>query len=343
MHPMTGQLRQPLWSRLVRWVLVVAVVAAIGYFGYMGWEGSAQLVHPPHPNTSCQTPGSLKGWQYEAINYDRAADDALHAQEADLNDCASPGAPAGTDVVASDGIKVAGWWIPAAAGIGPKGPTVVLVHGYGDNKSGMLPYAAFLHDRYNLLLFDLRNGGQSSGDKTTQGIEERRDLEAMLDWLVRTKAPQKIVAFGQSMGGQTSINVVAHDQRVVALILDSTHDRLATAMVARIHNAGYPLGEVGYLAIALGTWIRTGENVLSEDPIEALPALVDRPVLLLQGGSDIDVPPASADRMAAAARAAGVDLELHVCAPATHGHLDEECPADYGKWLNDFMARALGG
>ena len=136
MHPMTGQLRQPLWSRLVRWVLVVAVVAAIGYFGYMGWEGSAQLVHPPHPNTSCQTPGSLKGWQYEAIHYDRAADDALHAQEADLNDCASPGAPAGTDVVARDGTTVAAWGIPAAAGTGPQGAPAPVDPGSGTRPGG---------------------------------------------------------------------------------------------------------------------------------------------------------------------------------------------------------------
>jgi len=326
---------------VARWAVLVVAVAAVGYFGYMGWEGSNQLVHPPHPNASCRTPASL-GWEYQAINYDRALDDQLHAREANQDSCSTPGAPAGDEVVASDGVKVAGWWIPAASAIGPQGPTVVIVHGYGDNKSGMLQYAVFLHDRYNLVLFDLRDGGQSTGDKTTQGITERHDLEAILDWLVRSRAPTHLAVFGQSMGGQTSINVVAHDPPVGALILDSTHDRLATAMAARIHNAGYPLGEVGYLAIALGTWIRTGENVLSQDPIEALPALGTRPVLLLQGGSDIDVPPASADRMAAAAKAAKVDLELHVCPSATHGHIDEECPDDYGPWLNNFLERALG-
>ena len=338
---MTSEPRRAGLFGVARAAILIVTIAAVGYFGYMGWVGSDQLVHPPHPNADCRTPTSL-GWDYEAINYDRALDDQLHAQEANQSACSKPGAPAGGAVVSSDGIKVAGWWIPAAGSIGPKGPTVVVVHGYGDDKSGMLQYAVFLHDRYNLVLFDLRNSGQSSGDRTTQGISERHDLEAILGWLVSTKAPTKLVVFGQSMGGQTSINVVAHDPRVAALILDSTHDRLATAMVARIHNAGYPLGEVGYVAIALGTWIRTGENVLSQDPIAALPGLGARPVLLLQGGSDIDVPPASADRMAAAAKAAHVSLELHVCPSATHGHIDEECPGDYGPWLNDFLGPALG-
>jgi pimeloyl-ACP methyl ester carboxylesterase len=327
--------------RLLRWGIVLVAVVTIGYFGYMGWEGSEQLVHPPHPNTDCRTPAAL-GWAYDAINYSRADDDELHAGEANLEDCSSQGAAPGDEVVSSDGIRIAGWWIPAA-GIGPDGPTVVIVHGYGDNKSGMLDSATFLHDRYNLVIFDLRNSGQSTGELTTQGNAEQRDLAAILDWVVRTRAPSQLAVFGQSMGGQTAINVVAHDPRVTALILDSTHDRLATAMSARIGNAGYPFGEVGFLAVALGSWIRSGEFVLGSDPIEAIDELGAQPVLLLQGGSDIDVPPDSADRMAAAAEAAGVDLELHVCEAAAHAHLDEDCPQEYGEWLNDFLERVLGG
>jgi hypothetical protein len=46
--------------------------------------------------------------------------------------------------------------------------------------------------------------------------------------------------------------------------------------------------------------------------------------------------------MAAAAKTAHVSLELHVCPAATHGHIDEKCPKDYGPWLNDFLGRALG-
>jgi pimeloyl-ACP methyl ester carboxylesterase len=328
-------------GRVLRIFSGLMLIVAIAYFGYMGWQGSEELVHPPHPNAACYTPGTL-GWAYEAINYDRASDDDLLARGDDLAHCSAPGEVAGSEVVTSDGIRIAGWWIPAAES-GPDGPTVVIVHGYGDNKSGMLEYATFLHDRYNLVLFDLRNSGQSTGTLTTQGSQEQRDLAAILDWVVGVKRPAQLVVFGQSMGGHTAVNVVAEDPRVEALILDSTHDRLSTAMVARIGNAGYPLGEVGYLAVALGSWVRSGENVLASDPIDAVVRLGSRPVLLLQGGSDRDVPPSSADRIAAAATAAGVDLDLQVCEGADHGRLDETCPDDYGRWLNDFLERVLTG
>jgi len=326
--------------RVIRILIGLMLMVAIAYFGYMGWQGSEELVHPPNPNAACYTPATL-GWAYEAINYDRTSDDELLTREDDLAHCSAPGQAADSEVMASDGIRIAGWWIPAAAEIGPDGPTVVIVHGYGDNKSGMLEYATFLHDRYNLVLFDLRNSGQSTGTLTTQGSQEQGDLAAILDWVVDVKQPAQLVVFGQSMGGHTAVNVVAEDPRVEALILDSTHDRLSTAMVARIGNAGYPFGEVGYLPIALGSWIRSGENVLASDPIDALIRLGSRPVLLLQGGSDRDVPPSSADRMAAATAAAGVELELRVCEGADHGRLDETCPDDYGRWLNDFLERVL--
>lgn len=42
-----------------------------------------------------------------------------------------------------------------------------------------------------------------------------------------------------------------------------------------------------------------------------------------------------------AAEAAGVDVTVHVCADADHGKMDEVCAADYGTWLNEFLARAL--
>ena len=328
--------------RPVGLLIGLLLVGSIGYFGYVGWEGSDQLVHPPDPNRDCRTPAVL-GWEYEAINYDRATDDEMLARETNPLECSAQGAEPGNEVVAEDGVRIAGWWIPAETPLPRDGATVVVVHGYGDNKSGMLENAIFLHDRWNLVLFDLRNSGQSTGDRTTQGIDEQRDLEAILDWVELNRHPHQLAVFGQSMGGQTSVNVVARDPRVQALILDSTHDRLSSAMTARIRNAGYPFGEVGYLSIALGTWLRTGANVLAADPIEAIDEMGDRPVLIIHGGADRDAPTEGANHMFETAGDAGVPVELHLCPLADHGKSNDVCADDYGAWLNDFLVRALLG
>lgn len=323
---------------LLRSAAILLGAILIGYFGYVGWEGSGQLAHPPDPNRDCRTPADL-GWAYEAINYDIATDEDLRAREPARQDCASFGQEAGEAVVTDDGIRLAGWWIPSSSGSAADGPTVVLVHGYGLSKSSMLDHAVFIHDRYNLVLFDLRNGQQSTGDITTQGIREQRDLEAILDWLERTKAPERIAVLGESMGGHTAVNVAARDARVDALILASTHDTLRRAMVARVDNAGHP-GELVWPAIWVGSWLRTGENVLGQDPIAAVDD-IRVPLLLMHGGADRDAPPASAEELHRAAEAAGVDVTVHICADADHGKIDEVCAADYGTWLNEFLDRAL--
>ena len=162
--------------RIVTWLLVIAVVAGIGYTAYVGYEGSRMMVSVDDGRSrDCQTPDVLFGWEYEAINYDIADDAALKAANPDMSDCSSQGAKAGTDVVTTDGVQIAGWYVPAANGVGPTGPTVVLMHGFSGNKSGILPYAVGLHDDFNLVAIDQRNEGRSTGDETTAGVLEQND------------------------------------------------------------------------------------------------------------------------------------------------------------------------
>lgn len=323
-----------------RIVVGVLLLTGLGYFGYMGMEGSHRLVNLHHPNTDCRTPSAL-GLAYEAINYDIASDSELAAREANASACSAPGTPLGNELVSGDGVRLAGWYVPAASEIGPEGPTVVLNHGWNDSKSGMLEYVRFFHDRFNLVLFDYRNHNQSADSQTTQGINEQQDLVAVLDWLVTTKRPDRVILWGQSMGGHAAVNVAADDTRVDALILDSIHARVQTPMANRIRNAGYPLGEVGYLAVVLGARIRTGVDVLADDPITAIDDLGSRPLLLLHGCRDDTIPISEVGALRDAALAAAVDTRVEVCAEAGHGTLNEVCPADYQRWIDEFADEVL--
>lgn len=328
-------------NRVARTLLSVVLVTAVAYFGYMGMEGSHRLVNGFQTNSDCRTPDQL-GIAYEAINYDIQTDAALAARESDMSDCSAPGQAAGDEVITADGVRLAGWYVPAASGIGPGGPTVILVHGWNDNKSGLLEDLPFFHDRYNAVLFDLRNTNQSQASQTTQGINEQRDVVAMIDWLVATKGPERIVLWGQSMGGHTAVNVAADDPRVDGLILDSTHSRVAVPMTNRIRLASYPFGEVGFLAIAFGAWIRTGVNILADDPVTAIDDLGDRPVLLIHPGHDDTIPLADAVALRDAALAAGVDARLEVCLDSGHGGPNDVCPDDYQRWIDALMERVTG-
>jgi uncharacterized protein len=329
-------------TRITQWVsfaVAALLVALIAYLGYVGYEGSRQLTDPPSDSTDCRTP-AVSGWPYEAINYPVETDAELQA-EAEPKDCTRQGAAAGDALTAFDGTRLAGWYIPSASGSGPAGPTVVMVHGWGSNKSAMLDRAAILHDAYNLVIVDLRNHGQSEAAPTTQGIREARDVEAVVDWLESAKAPDWIALFGVSMGGVTALNEADDDPRIDAVILESTHATIANAAQARIDAAGYPLSLPGSWAVLLGTLVRTGEDVSSADAVQAIARLDERPVLIISGGQDEAIGENAATELLAAAEEAGSRAELHVCEEAGHASALDTCPGAYPDWVLGFLERAL--
>ena len=329
----------------VRRILVVLIAVAIlalgGYVGYVAAIGPSGLLHPT-PAADCRTPDDRFGWAYEAINYDIADDAVLRAANADMTSCANQGAEAGTAVVAADGIPIGGWYIPAANGAGPTATTVVLVHGWGDNKSGLLKYAAAFHDRFNVVAFDLRNGGRSGSKDTTFGLDEQHDLEAILDWLVGEKAPGHIAVMGNSMGGGTTLIAAAGDPRIEAVILDSTHARVAEVLDRRMDvDEGLPVVPTTW-ALTTSIRILNGYDLDEADPVRYVAALGERPLLVIHGTADRnDVPAKSADVNVAEARDAGVDVELHMCEGGTHGKLVEACPDDWAAWAVSFLDRVF--
>ncbi len=329
-------------TRIASWVgfaFAAVLVALVAYFGYIAYEGSRQLADAPSDTADCRTP-ALMGWEYEAINYDIGTDAALQA-EADPESCAAQGAAPGDALVGPGEVGLAGWYVPSASGTGPAGPTVIVAHGWSSNKSNMLDRAAALHDAYNLVLFDFRNHGQSEAAPTTQGVREAGDLRAVIDWLETAKAPDLIAVLGVSMGGASAVNEADRDERVDALVLESTHATLANAVQARLDGSGYPRSLPGSWATLLGSLIRTGEDVSSADPVQAIGRLDERPVLLISGGQDVSIGPNDARELQAAAEEAGSSAELHVCEAATHAESNKICPEDYAGWVLGFLDRVL--
>jgi fermentation-respiration switch protein FrsA (DUF1100 family) len=318
--------------------MALALVVLVAYLAFVGYDGSQAFgAHPRFGD--CRTPASAFGWSYEAINYDLASDKDLEAFP-DRSDCPHPGEAAGTELLATDGVRIAGWYIPAASG-SAAGPTVVLAHANGKSKSEMLDWAKPLHAGYNLLLFDFRNHGQSSGDVTTLGVREVRDLQAVLGWLEQKKAPSSIAVLGVSMGGATAIDEAADDDRVAAVILDSTHATLASALQAQLESRGFPLALPGSWSILLGGLLRTGEDLSLADPVQAMARVGERPVLIVAAGNDDAVGPHDAAELMSAGQDEGAQVELQTCATAGHGESVTACPEEYAGWLLGFLQRSL--
>jgi pimeloyl-ACP methyl ester carboxylesterase len=331
-------------NTITRWVtlaLVAILIVLVAYLAWMGFIGSDQLVNPPSPSSDCRTPGVAEGWVYEAVNYD-AATDAVVGDLPDQKHCAPRNVPLEGNLEAADRVRLAAWYIPAGDGSPPNAPTVVLAHGEGGNKSSMLEYASLLHARYNLVLFDFRNHGQSGGGQTTQGVLEQEDVRAVVDWLAKAKKPDRIAVLGVSMGGASALNDAITDRAIDAVILDSTYATLAGAVEARLGQQGYPMAMPGAWASLLGALLRTGQDLSAGDPVQLI-GRFDRPVLVISGGQDREVGPHDAQDLLAAARDGdSPSATLETCADAGHGQPVEACRADYAEWVLGFLDRSLG-
>lgn len=330
-------------SKVALGITAVLGVVAVGYTVYAGWEGSRQLMEAP-ASADCRTPEVQYGWSYEAINYDIADDAVLASRNPDLANCTYQGEKAGDEVVTEDGERIAGWYIPAANGAGPTAPTVVLAHGFRANKSGILQYGAGLHEEFNLVAFDMRNVGRSTGDVTTAGVLEQKDLRAVIDWVERTKHPANIGVLGNSLGAATGLAEAIDDPRVEALALDSMHTRMRYQVEARLIQNGHP-PYPGTWAIFMATQLRTGTDIGSIDAEDEVSRIGTLPILLTHGTGDTQDLPSRTQSFYDEAVAAGVPAELHWCEGAGHeakaGMPVDVCRADFAAWTRDFFTRTL--
>lgn len=145
-------------------------------------------------------------------------------------------------IATDDGETLHGWWMPADR-TRPSRGTLFFFHGNAGNIAGRLENARQFHQMgLNVLLFDYRGYGQSSGAPSEEGLY--RDAEAAWAWLtdVRGVASADITIFARSMGGGPASWLAAHTDPK-AVILESVFTSVPD--VAAHH---YPFVPVRWLA-----------------------------------------------------------------------------------------------
>jgi uncharacterized protein len=118
----------------------------------------------------------------------------------------------------ADGETLAGWFIPAAAARG----TLLYLHGNGGNIGDRLyPIAVFHRLGLDVLIVDYRGYGASSGKPSEAGTY--RDAQAAWAWLTQQRhtRPERIVLFGESLGGSVAAWLAARHQPAGLLLYAS--------------------------------------------------------------------------------------------------------------------------
>jgi len=193
-----------------------------------------------------------------------------------------------------DGLTLRGWWSGGEASL----PVIIFCHGLNRSRLELLERAGEAHKRgYGVLLFDLRNHGESDRAHTTLGILESRDVRAASQF-VRLKAPdQPQLLWGVSMGAATALLAVRDYGGFAGVVSDSAFPSFRETIEHHVRLLfRIPSFPVANMIVWL-TGVRLHLDPDSGDVEAAVRKFGSVPALFIAGGADRRMPPGVAKRL----------------------------------------------
>lgn len=237
----------------------------------------------------------------------------------------------------ADEILLHGLYAHAADG----GPTLVLCHGFWQSLAEVYDLGVQLHGLgYNVLMFDFRGCGRSSGRYTTVGQMETWDLTAALQYAkARAGEDAPLGVLGISMGASTAIMTAVRRPEIAALVADSPYASLEEAIDHRVRAFRLrPLMAFCYASVSMGERI-AGMNIRALRPVDVVGQISPRPLLIIAGDNDGYLPP---DHPRAVYEAAGDPKELWMVPDCGHANARNSCQDEYLQRVDQFFRRYLG-
>ncbi len=296
--------------RIVLWSLLgLGLLLALAYLGIGGYAASSVAKVEQDPENPASGPPDVP---YEVVRFP--------ARDEDL--------------------QLAGWYLPSEG----SSRAMVLVHGRDANRhtaiSGKLVRLAEALNGagYAVLLFDLRGHGESEGvQRYTFGVKERRDVLGAVDWLLdRGFAPGRIGVLGVSMGGASAIGAAAQESAIGLLVLDSTLADLKPLIQEKfVEESGLPIWFVP--GVLLMNRLMYGYDLTDVRPVDELPLVSPRPVLIIHCTSDKDVKVSQAEDLAQALPYA----QTWYVDDCDHAEIYRDHPEEYEQTLLAFLGDHL--
>ncbi len=254
-----------------------------GYLRLTGQLAAHRAMHPPRE--PLKTTPKAHGFDYEDVAF-----------------------------VAEDGIKLSAWYIPATK---PTTQTLVLVHGFQTNRALWFNQGQvqMLAGRYNLVMPDLRNHGQSGGSLTTYAYYEHLDVRAAVKY-AKARGATSIGLAGQSLGAASVIRAAAFEPDVKAVFEDAGYANMIFAWQGGISSVGVPLpAMIAASALAIAN-AQLGIDLRDAEPIAMIDRMAPIPLMLVHGQDD---PFIFVDHVRSLHTAYKGPKELWICPRALHG------------------------
>ena len=242
-------------------------------------------------------------------------------------------------ITAADGVPLHGWY---KENPDSDGRYAVICHGYMADGAGMSDYAfRFYKMGYSVLTPDARRHGESGGDLIGMGYIEKRDIIEWIRLITGDNPDAKVVIFGVSMGGATSLFTSGEadlPSTVKAIISDCAY----TDVYEQIGSAiKYSLPWVPFFPIvdcaSAICQLFGGYNLKEASCVEAVKRSVT-PTLFIHGSEDDYVPFHMLDELY---ESCGVEKERLVVEGAVHAASAGTDRELYWRTIESFLGKYI--
>jgi alpha-beta hydrolase superfamily lysophospholipase len=240
------------------------------------------------------------------------------------------------EFTSTDGIRLRGWWNSGDETM----PVILFCHGLNRSRVEMLERAAESNRRgYGVLLFDLRNHGESEKGYTTLGIHESRDVCGARNYVSKNAPNRPQMLWGVSMGASTALLSTRRCPGIAAVVSDSSFLSFRETIAHHVGLIfGIPSFPIANLITAITGW-RIGFDPDDGDVEAAVRNLGQVPILLIAGAEDVRMPPALAERLFSTSQSPL--KELVVVPGAGHGNAFSTDRMHYLDVVFDFFSKVL--
>jgi len=230
--------------------------------------------------------------------------------------------------------QLSGWFIPNDTAR----DHILLFHGYGGCRSGLLEQAYRLHALgFNVWLADFRGSGASAGNKTSIGYYEAEDVKTARDHVQnRLSENAHLYLFGTSMGAAAIMRAEAlYGPLAQGLILECPFPGMRSAVQQRFRLMHMPTFLLPDLLTFWGG-VQQGFNAFAHNPL-SYAKKIQSPVLLIHGKQDNRVSTEDTERIYQ--NLAGPRQKL-ILETAGHENMAQKEPENWTKAIAQFTKEA---
>lgn len=308
-------------------ILVLLLVAYLGAGNYL--YNQLAFIDPPNVDSRPNTPANFK------ITFEGYADfDPTPYFMENYEDVSFPSR--------DEDITLRGWYVETD----PAAPVVILTHGLKASRREaniLTPAGMLARNGFNVLIYDLRNHGDSDHDngRTSIGNKEYKDVLGAWDWLIEEKgySPERIGLYGISLGGGTTLIAFGEEPRVAAAFVDSPFANLPEIITAELQRNNYPtiLAPSGIFMAR----VMDGTDLLAHSPADAVLNDNGRPLFIIHGTADSRISVDQTRELETLAQQNNANLIVWIPEGVEHVGAVFDLPQEYEQRLVEFFRAAL--